>query len=96
MDYRKISKGTRKDAYCLLRVDDRLDTLAGYKWFSTLDLKSGHSQVKVAQNIDRRLLFVYMQEGLFEFKVMCFLLYSAMCQLVTFQHLMDLMLVGLQ
>ena len=74
LDYRKINKGTCKDAYRLLRVDDSLDTLAGYRWFSTLDLKSGYRQVEVAQNIDRRLLFVYTQEGLFEFKVMIFLL----------------------
>ena len=36
----KVNKVTRKDAYPLPRVDDTLDTLAGAKWFSTLDLIS--------------------------------------------------------
>jgi len=40
IDYRKVNELTRKDAYPLPRVDDTLDTLAGAKWFSTLNLKS--------------------------------------------------------
>eukprot|EP00731_Ephydatia_muelleri_P005415 Em0002g1591a len=44
----KVNEVTRKDAYPLPRVDDTLDTLAGSKFFSTLDLTTGYWQVEVA------------------------------------------------
>ena len=47
IDYRRLNEVTRKEAYPLPRVDDTLDTLAGSKWFSTLDLESGYWQVEV-------------------------------------------------
>ncbi|XP_065354934.1 cytochrome P450 307a1-like [Calliphora vicina] len=40
VDYRKLNDVTKKDSYPLPRIDDTLDTLAGTKWFSTLDLES--------------------------------------------------------
>jgi len=42
VDYRRLNKITKKDAYPLPRVDEMLDTLSGSKWFSTLDLASGY------------------------------------------------------
>ena len=47
IDYRKVNTVTRKDAYSLPRVDDLLDTLAGSRLFSTLDLISGYWQVEI-------------------------------------------------
>ena len=92
VDYRKVNTVTRKDAYPLPRVDDTLDTLAGSKWFSTLDLISGYWQVEVDQK-DREKTAFTTPEGLFEFNVMPFGLCNAPA---TFQRLMDLVLAGLQ
>ena len=76
VDYRKINEVTRKDAYPLLRVDDSLNTLAGSRWFSTLDLKSGYWQVEVAPEHQQKTAFC-TQEGLFEFNMMPFGLCNA-------------------
>ena len=92
VDYRKLNSLTRKDAYPLPRVDDTLDTLAGAKWFTTLDLISGYWQVEMSCK-DREKTAFCTPEGLFEFKVMPFGLCNAPA---TFQRLMDMILAGLQ
>ena len=88
-DYRKVNELTRQDAYPLPRVNDVLDTLAGSKWFTTLDLLSGYWQVELKKD-DREKTAFCTQE---EFKVMPFVLSNAP---TTFQRLMDLVLAGLQ
>ena len=35
VDYRKLNKVTRKDAYPLPHISNCIDTLSGSKWFST-------------------------------------------------------------
>ena len=92
VDYRKLNGITRKDAYPLPRVDDTLDTLAGSKWFTTLDLISGYWQVELEPEHREKTAFC-TQDGLFEFKVMPFGLCNAPA---TFQRLMDMVLLGLQ
>ena len=92
VDYRKVNGITRKDAYPLPRVDDTLDTLAGSKWFTTLDLISGYWQVELEEK-DREKTAFCTPDGLFEFKVMPFGLCNAPA---TFQRLMDMVLAGLQ
>jgi hypothetical protein len=42
-DYRKLDDITRND-FPSSRIDNTLDTLAGAKWFTTLDMKSGFSK----------------------------------------------------
>ena len=92
VDYCKLNALTRKDAYPLPRVDDALDTLAGSKWFSMVDMLSGYWQVEVDDK-DREKTVFCMYEGLYKFKVMPFGLCNAPA---TFQHLMDMVLAGLQ
>ena len=90
VDYRKVNEVTYKDAYLLPRVDDSLDSLAGSRWFSILDLKSGYWHVEVAPE-DRQKTAFCTQEGFFEFNVMPFGLCNAPA---TFQRLTDSVLAG--
>ena len=92
IDYRRVNAVTRKDAYPLPRIDATLDTLAGSKWFSTLDLISGYWQVEVDPEDQDKTAFC-TPNGLFEFKVMPFGLCNAPA---TFQRLMDMVLAGVQ
>ena len=85
VDYRRLNKITKKDAYPLPRVDEMLDTLSGSKWFSTLDLASGYWQVQMHPK-DREKTAFTTRFGTYEFNVMPFGLCNAP---VTFQRLMD-------
>ena len=42
IDYRKLNSVTQQDAYPFSRIDESLDTLAGSRFFSTLDMVSGY------------------------------------------------------
>ena len=85
VDYRRLNKITKKDAYPLPRVDEMLDTLSGSKWFSTLDLASGYWQVQMHPK-DREKTAFTTRFGTYEFNVMPFRLCNAPA---TFQRLMD-------
>jgi hypothetical protein len=91
VDYRKLNDVTKKDCFPLLRIDDTLDTLAGAKGFSIIELKSGYWRVDVHPDDKQKTAFSRGQ-GLWQFTVMHFVLCSAPD---TFERLMETVLRGL-
>ena len=69
VDYRRLNEVTRTDSYPLPRMEDCLDSLAGAKYFSTVDMASGYWQIKVKDKDQEKTAFV-TKSGLYEFIVM--------------------------
>ncbi|XP_062606710.1 uncharacterized protein LOC134268467 [Saccostrea cucullata] len=85
IDFRQLNKKT-KDAYALPRIEEMLDCLAGNKYFSVLDLKSGYHQVEIFEPHKERTAFTVGPLGLYEFNRMPFGLTGAPA---TYQRLMQ-------
>jgi hypothetical protein len=85
IDYRGLNEVTRKDAYPLPRVDDKLDELKDAKFYTHLDLAFGFWQVRVRDHDIHKTAF-QTPDGLMEWVAMLF----GMCNaLATFQRLMN-------
>ena len=91
VDYRKLNDVTKKDSYPLPRIDESLEALAGNKWFSTLDLRSGYWQVRLDSDDKEKTAFS-TGLGLWHFNVMPFGLCNAPA---TFERLMEQVFRGL-
>ena len=90
VDYRKVNALTHQDAYPSPRIDDTLDYLGVFQFFSSLNLQSGYWQVPVARKDREKTAFICPQ-GLYQFQRMPFRLTNA---LATFR-LMNEVLRGL-
>ena len=91
VDMRAVNSVTKGLAHPLPRVDDALDSLAGARWYTTLDMATGYWQVGIAPE-DREKTAFSTGRGLHQFRVMAMGLKNAGG---TFQRLMELVLAGL-
>ena len=86
IDYRKLNSRTRNDVQAIPRIDDTLHLLAGAKYFSKLDLKSGYWQVELKEEDKAKTAFQVGPLGFYECNRMPFGLCSAPA---TLQMLME-------
>ena len=92
VDFRKLNEVTKRNSYPLPLIDDLLSLLGKSKYFTSLDLKSGYWQVKMAEE-DREKTAFACHKGLFQFNVMPFGLANAPS---VFMMLMSIVLGGLE
>lgn len=81
VDYRKLNKVARFDAYPMPRIEELIDTVGPAKVISTLDLAKGYWQIPMDEGSRDKTAFT-----LYEFEVMPFGLHSAPA---TFQRMIN-------
>ena len=92
IDFWRLNARTKKDSYPLPCMQEMMESMVGARFFSTMDLKSGLWQVKMAEKSRQYTAFTVGSMGIFEFLGMLYGLCNAPA---TFQRLMQNCLVEL-
>ena len=71
IDFSRLNSRTKKDAYPLPRMQETMESMVGARFFSTMDLKSGFWQVKMAKDSQQYTAFMVDSMGVFEFLRCC-------------------------
>ena len=86
INFCRLNSRTKKDAYPLPQMQKTMESMVGARFFSTMDLKSGFWQVKMAKDSQQYTTFTVGSMGVYEFLRM---LYGLCNTLATFQRLMQ-------
>ena len=86
INFRWLNDQTKKDAFPMPRMMETIEMMVGARIFSSMDLKSGFWQVKMAEESHQYTAFTVSSLGIYEFLRMPFGLCNAP---TTFQHLMQ-------
>jgi len=92
IDYRALNKVCPAENFPMVRQETIRESVAGAKWFSTLDMASGYHQINVKKE-DRPKTAFSTNQGHYQFKVMSFGLCNAPS---TFTRIMQTLLQNLQ
>lgn len=85
VDYRRLNRVTKMDAYPIPRLDRIVERVAAASYITTLDLTKGYWQIPLADEAIEKSAFI-SAKGLFEFTVMPFGMKTAPA---TFQRMMN-------
>ena len=77
MDFRCLNACMKEDSYPLPRIQEALESMAGSAHFSSMDLKSGFWQIKMAPGSQQYMAFTVGNLGFYEFTRMPFRLCNA-------------------
>ena len=83
IDFCRLNSQTKKDAYPLPQMQETMESMVGTRFFSTMDLKSGFWQVKMAKDSQQYTAFMVGSMGVYEFLRMP---YGLCNTLATFQN----------
>ena len=86
INFCRLNSRTKKDAYPLPRMQETMESMVGARFFTTMDLKSGFWQVKMAKDSQQYTAFMVGSMGVYEFLRMPYGLCNAPA---TFQRLMQ-------
>ncbi|UYV72847.1 hypothetical protein LAZ67_10000976 [Cordylochernes scorpioides] len=92
VDYRRLNRVTKKDVYPIPRTDDVFDSLTGTKFYSNMNLRTGHWHIEIDEGEREKTAFV-TPDDLYEIRVMPFGLCNAPA---TFERMMANLVAGLK
>ena len=93
VDYHKRNAKTVQDAYPIPRIQDKLDSLNGAQWLTSLDGGLAYHQIPLEERDRPKTVFATPMGGLYQYVTMPFRLCNAAA---TFQNIIENVLVGLQ